>query len=207
MSHTLQLTNRTGALKKMRAAGHIPAVVYSSRMDNEHVAVGEKEIRAILKRNPHAIFEVELPSKTKQPVMIHHIQKDTLTGQLLHVDFLQINMKEKIEAVVTVHFTGEPQGTKEGGILQVETHEVLVRCMPDKLPESLNIDISKLTIGEHVSVSDLEIPSDVELLTDPEIILVTILGVQKMDVALEPVSEEAEETADTDKAHSKEKVH
>lgn len=207
MNQPLQLTNRTGALKKMRAAGHVPAVVYSSRMDNEHVAVEEKELRAILRKNPHAIFEVELPSKTKQPVMIHHIQKDSLTGKLLHVDFLQINMKEKLEAVVTVHFTGEAKGTKEGGILQVETHEVHVRCMPDKLPESLNIDISKLSIGEHLSVADLEIPSDVELLTDPEVVLVTVLGVQKLDEALQPASEETADTSDTDKAKSKEEVH
>jgi large subunit ribosomal protein L25 len=181
----------------------VPAVVYSSRMDNEHVAVEEKEIRAVLKKNPHAIFEVVLPSKTKQPVMIHDVQKDTLTGQLLHIDFLQINMKEKLDAVVTVHLTGEPVGTKEGGILQVEAHEVNVRCMPNKLPDSFSIDISQLGIGEHISVSDIKVPKDVELLTDAQTVLVTILAAQKPDESLEPA---AEETTETPKEESKEEA-
>jgi large subunit ribosomal protein L25 len=205
MSNTIQLTNRTGKLKQMRAQGHVPAVVYSSRMESEHVAVEEKLIRSALQRNPHAIFEVLLPSKDKQPVLIHQVQKDSLTGQLLHVDFLQINMKEKLDTMVAVHFTGEPVGTKEGGILQTEIHEVMVRCMPNKLPGSIEIDISQLNIGEHLSVSDLNVPKDVEILTDPEAVLVTILAVQKLDETLEPAAENAE-TTDIEDSKTKEEL-
>ncbi|MBP1962702.1 50S ribosomal protein L25 [Paenibacillus aceris] len=186
MSTTILLSERTGPVKKLREQGHIPAVVYSSRMDSEHVTVPEKEIRASLKRNPHAILKVALPSKTKESVIIHHVQKDSLTGQLLHIDFLQIDMKEKLDTNVAVHFTGEAKGTKEGGILQVETHEVMIRCMPNKLPESLTLDLSELRIGEHLTVADLKVPKQVEVLSDPETVLVTILGVQKQDVTAEP---------------------
>lgn len=195
MSTTILLSERSGPVKKLRAEGHIPAVVYSSRMDSEHVTVPEKEIRASLKRNPHAILNVTLPSKTKHPVIVHQVQKDCLTGQLLHIDFLQINMKEQLDTSIAVHFTGEAKGTKEGGILQIETHEVMIRCMPNKLPEHLAIDISNLSIGEHITISDLEVPKHVEVLSDPETILVTILGMQKLDEAVEPAAEEAEEAA------------
>ncbi|OPH49300.1 hypothetical protein BC351_37575 [Paenibacillus ferrarius] len=194
MSTTILLSERTGPVKTLRAQGQIPAVVYSSRMESEHVTVPEKEIRASLKRNPHAILTVALPSNTEQPVMIHHVQKDSLTGQLLHIDFLQIDLKEKLDTSIAVHFTGDAQGTKEGGILQVETHEVMIRCMPSKLPDYLSLDVSKLLIGEHLTVADLEVPKDVEVLSDPEIILVTILGIQKLDETLEPNAETVDES-------------
>lgn len=195
MSTTILLSERTGPVKKLREQGQIPAVVYSSRMDSEHVTVPEKEIRASLKRNPHAILKVALPSKTKESVIIHHVQKDSLTGQLLHIDFLQIDMKEKLDTNVAVQFSGEAKGTKEGGILQVESHDVMIRCMPNKLPESLTLDISELRIGEHLTVADLKVPKQVEVLSDPETVLVTILGVQKLDATAEPgaLSEAANE--------------
>ncbi|OAS14930.1 hypothetical protein A8708_05125 [Paenibacillus oryzisoli] len=181
----------------MRKQGQIPAVVYSSRMKNEHVAVEEKVIRAALKSNAHAILEVVLPSKKKHPVIIHQVQKDSLHGQLLHIDFLQINMKEKLDTAVAVHFIGEPIGTKEGGMLQVEMHEVMIRCMPNKLPSSLEVDISKLGIGDKLHVSDLDAGKDVEILTDPEAILVNILVAQKLDESLEPTVGETAAEEDT----------
>jgi large subunit ribosomal protein L25 len=200
MSNSIQLLNRTGKLKQMRAQGQVPAVVYSSRMDSEHVAVDEKLIRAALKNNAHAIVEVVLPSKKKHPVLIHQIQKDSLSGKLLHIDFLEINMKEKLDTVVAVHFSGEPVGTKEGGILQIEMHEVMVRCMPNKLPSSVDMDISKLHIGDKLLVSDLKVNKDVEILTDPEAVLVTILAVQKLDEALEPAAEDTGDEAGSEEA-------
>ncbi|MDD9267401.1 50S ribosomal protein L25 [Paenibacillus sp. GCM10023248] len=183
MSTTIELFERTGPVKQLRAQGHIPAVVYSARMESEHVTVPEKEIRASLKRNPHAILKVALPSKAKESVIIHHVQKDTLTGQLLHVDFLQIDMKEKLDTVVAVHLTGEARGVKEGGILQVESHEVMIRCMPSKLPDYIALDISALGIGEHLTVADLNVPKQVEILSDPDTVLVTVLGSQKQEEA------------------------
>lgn len=203
MSNSIQLVDRTSKLKQMRKQGQIPAVVYSSRMKSEHVAVEEKAIRAALKNNAHAILEVVLPSKKKHPVMIHQVQKDSLSGQLMHIDFLQINMKEKLDTAVAVHFSGEPIGTKEGGMLQIEMHEVLIRCMPNKLPSSLDVDISKLSIGDKLHVSDLDTGKDVELLTDPEAILVTILAAQKLDETLEPAAEEPQVDSDATKGKSK----
>ncbi|CAN7431600.1 50S ribosomal protein L25 [Paenibacillus sp. LjRoot56] len=202
MSNSIQLLDRTCRLKQMRKQGQIPAVVYSSRMKSEHVAVEEKVIRAALKSNAHAIMEVVLPSKKKHPVMIHQVQKDCLSGQLIHIDFLQINMKEKLDTAVAVHFSGEPIGTKEGGMLQIEMHEVLIRCMPNKLPSSLDVDISKLSIGDKLHVSDLEASKDVEILTDPEAILVTILAAQKLDETLEPAALEPQADSDAAEAES-----
>jgi large subunit ribosomal protein L25 len=198
MSNTIHLKDRVGTtksnLKQLRATGNIPAVVYGQEIGSIQVTVDEKEILAAMKRNARAILEVVLPSNKTHPVLIQQIQRDTLTGKLLHIDFHQINMKQNIETSVTIHFTGEPVGVKEGGMLQVETHSVQVRCMPKNLPDTIEVDISKLAIGDHLLVSDLKVAAGVEVLTDPASMLVTILTIQKLDETLAPpvVEEEAE---------------
>jgi large subunit ribosomal protein L25 len=195
MSNTIHLKDRVSTtksnLKQLRATGNIPAVVYGQEIGSVQVTVDEKEILAIMKKNARAILEVVLPSNKTHPVLIQQIQRDTLTGKLLHIDFHQINMKQNIETMVTIHFTGEPVGVKEGGMLQVETHSVQVRCMPKNLPDTIEVDISKLAIGDHLLVSDLKVDAGVEVLTDPASMLVTILAIQKLDETLAaPVIEE-----------------
>jgi large subunit ribosomal protein L25 len=174
----------------MRAKGDIPAVVYGKELGSISVTVDEKEILSALKRNSRAILEVVFPTQKKHPVLVQEIQRDMLTGKLLHIDFHQINMNESIETAVTIHFTGNPAGVKEGGILQIETHVIQVRCMPHKLPETIELDISEMGVGEHKLVSDLKVDDAVEILTDPTATLVTILAMQKADETLEPVASE-----------------
>ncbi|MEX2461971.1 MAG: 50S ribosomal protein L25 [Paenibacillaceae bacterium] len=190
MSDTIHLQERAGStksdLKQMRAQGNIPAVVYGQEIGSIQVTVSEKEIVAAMKKNTRAILEAVLPSNKMHPVLIQEYQRDSISGKLLHIDFHQINMNQSIETMVTIHFTGESSGVKEGGILQVETHAVQVRCMPKKLPDTIEVDISKLGIGDHLLVSDLMFEQGVEILTDPSAMLVTILAIQKKDEALEP---------------------
>jgi large subunit ribosomal protein L25 len=196
MSSSIHLKEREGhtksSLKQMRAQGNIPAVVYGKELGSISVTVDEKEILAALKRNSRAILEVVFPTDKRHPVLVQEIQRDTLSGKLLHIDFHQINMNESIETLVTVQFTGNPAGVKEGGILQIETHAIQVRCMPDKLPETIEVDISELGVGEHKLVSDLKVEDGIEILTDPTSTLVTILAVQKQDETVEPAAVEAE---------------
>jgi large subunit ribosomal protein L25 len=196
MSSSIHLKEREGhtksSLKQMRAKGNIPAVVYGKELGSISVTVDEKEILAALKRNSRAILEVVFPTDKRHPVLVQEIQRDTLSGKLLHIDFHQINMNESIETLVTVQFTGNPAGVKEGGILQIETHAIQVRCMPDKLPETIEVDISELGVGEHKLVSDLKVEDGIEILTDPTSTLVTILAVQKQDETVEPAAVEAE---------------
>jgi large subunit ribosomal protein L25 len=191
MSNTIHLQERIKStksnLKQLRAQGNIPAVVYGQEIGSIQVTVNEKEIVAAMKRNSRAILEVVLPSNKKHPVLIQQFQRDSLSGKLIHIDFHQINMNQNIETLVTIHFTGESPGVKEGGILQVETHAVQVRCMPNKLPETIEVDISNLAIGDHLLVSDLKVAKGVEILTEPSAMVVTVLAIQKLDVTLEAV--------------------
>ena len=199
MSSQLSAKVRTGksrsVIHKLRSEGQVPASVYGKRIEaGESIAVTEKELTSILRKNPYAVIELSVADKGKYPVMINEIQRDKLSGKVLHVDFHQISMDEPVKSTVGIDLAGEAPGVREGGILSIETYEVEVRCLPAKLPAQLSIDISGLHVGDNLLVSDLQIPDDVELLSEPTGVIVTILAPQK-EVVDEPEESAAEEPA------------
>lgn len=185
MSKTIQLKDRSdfssSQVKQSRARGWIPAVVYGVGVSNLSVEVNGNELAAALKKNPKAILRATIADRGDHPVLVKAVQKDMLTGRWLHVDFHQINMDASIDTLATIHFSGEPAGLIEGGMLQIEVHEVAIRCMPDKLFAAFEVDISKLGVGDQLLVSDLELHDGVEVLTDPSVMLVKVLGRQARD--------------------------
>lgn len=111
--------------------------------------------------------------------MVQNIQKDTLSGKILHIDFQHVNMKKSMDSKVTIHFAGEAVGIKAGGTLQVEIYEVEVRCMPEDLPTSMEVDISGLDIGDQLLVSDLIFKDGIEVLTEPSTVMIQIKTVHE----------------------------
>jgi large subunit ribosomal protein L25 len=187
MNQSIQLNERANLSKSqinlLRSQGQIPAVVYGKEIGSISVVVGEKEILSTIKRNPRAILSAAIPQIGNKPVLIQNIQRNQLTNKIVHIDFFQLNMNVSMDSKVTIHFSGDPVGVKEGGILHVELHEVEVRCMPDNLLSAFEVDISKLAIGDHLLVSDLSFHEGIEVLTDSAATLVKITQAQ----AEEPV--------------------
>jgi large subunit ribosomal protein L25 len=178
MSNSIQLNERVDLSKSqmnlLRKQGQVPAIVYGKDIGSISVIVSEKEILSTLRRNPRAILNAAIPEKGNKPVLIQNVQRDSLTNKIIHVDFFQLNMNVSMDSKVTIHFSGDPIGVKEGGILQVELYEVEVRCMPDKLLSAFEVDISGLGIGDHLLVSDLSFHEGIEVLSDPSAMLVKI---------------------------------
>ena len=196
MSIQLNAQVRTGksssSIHSLRSSGHIPASVYGKKVSTgESISVVDKELSSILRKNPHAVIQLDIANAGIYPVMINEVQRDKVSGKVLHVDFHQISMDELVKSTVGVELSGEAPGVKEGGILSVEIHEVEIRCLPDNLPSSLTIDISGLHVGDNVLVSELEVPEGVELLADPTSVIVTILAPQKEVVELDEAAGEA----------------
>ncbi|MDD9272034.1 50S ribosomal protein L25/general stress protein Ctc [Paenibacillus sp. GCM10023248] len=190
-------------IKQLRVKGKVPAVVYGKKVASTVITVDQKDLMALLRKNPHAIIDLDMPDGGKQPVMINEIQRSPLSRELLHVDFHQINMDEPVKTVVTLDFVGDAIGAKEGGILQIQLHELEIRCLPNQIPASITVDISNVGIGENMLVSELTVPGNVEVKSDPNELVLTILAPQKEapeDVAAQgkedkpnEVSEEAKE--------------
>lgn len=205
----LKAEERKGATKSerkgFRSNGKIPGVVYGSKMNSTPIAVDEKDILALLRSNPNAIIQLNVPGMGNQPVMINEIQRDAISRNLLHIDFHRINMNEPVLATVRLDFQGDPAGVKAGGILQVQLHEIAVRCLPDDLPNSIEVDISELEVGSNMLVSELKVSSKIEIKTDENDVLVTILAPQKdaVDDELDAVAEAGFDTTEKVEAASK----
>ncbi len=183
--------------KALRNEGFVPATVYGQSDKSISVSV------------PTAVFDklyqsagetglVELTvGSDKLPVLIHHVQSDPVRGTTLHVEFFQVNLKEKVKANVPLELAGEsPAVNQKTGVLLSVLNEVEVEALPAELPEKLSVDVSALAeVGQEIKVSGLTIPAGVTVLTDPELVVVKVSPL---------VSKEAEEQAAAEAAEAAE---
>lgn len=186
-------------LKAMRAGGRVPAVVYGKSIGSVPISVDEKQMSALLRGHHNGVLTLEVPGQGSQPVMVGGVDRHKLSRDVLHVDFHQINMSEPVLAKVPIDLQGDSPGVREGGVLTALLHEIEVRCLPDKLPADLKVDISALGTGDSLLAGDLSLPEGVELKTDPHAVIVTILIPQK---AGDDRQDDEEETAGEGRAEA-----
>jgi large subunit ribosomal protein L25 len=183
MTKTLKAESRDSLskseVKAKRREGKIPAVVYGKKIHATALLIDQKELMALLRSNRHAIVDIEVPGGGTQQAILSDVQRDKVTRELLHVDFHQINMDEPVKTTVPLEFVGEAIGVKEGGMLQVVLHELEIRCLPNDIPTALQVDVAKLTLGDSILVSGLQVKAGIEVKTDPEQPVVTVLAPQK----------------------------
>jgi len=192
---TIEVTPRDktnkNANRRLRAGGEVPAVVYGGGRDPVAIQVGQRKVADLLRyTSDNAIFLLELAGTGKsRHAMIRDLQTDPITGEMLHIDFQRILMDEEIRVSVQVEVLGTPLGVRrDGGILDFILREVEITCLPGDIPESFEIDISELEIGDNVTVGDLEIPKGVTLLEDTERVIASVVYQQ-----VEEVEEEEED--------------
>lgn len=145
-----------GSLNKIRNEGKIPAVVYGFGANNTSVKVDEPEfIKVIREVGRNGVIELGVGSKTIK-VMVSDYQIDPIKNQITHIDFLSINMKSELTVDVVVNLTGEAVGAKEGGVVQQPLFQLSVTATPDEIPESIEVDVTELNVGDSILVGDLK---------------------------------------------------
>lgn len=171
--------------RRLRAKGRVPAVVYGARKDSVAVSVDPKQISKILRSasGHNTIFDLDLgPEKTKAMIVDWHYEP--IKGKLLHIDLKRIAMDEKIRVKVPIHLTGESIGVKQqGGILDQVLREVEIECLPADIPSSLDVDITELTFGQVLRVSDLPHAGRLRFITDANQAVVHVTSVKEEVVA------------------------
>jgi large subunit ribosomal protein L25 len=185
---TLQAEKRdvkgTTASKRLRRAGTVPAIVYGSKQDNYAIQVNEKEFFDILRRQSSASFLVNLEiagAKEKHKLaFVQDIQKNALSGNLVHVDFRAVSEKENIHAVIPITLEGEAIGMKEGGLLEHLLHSLEIECLPADLPERVTCNVEALDIGDSVKVGDITFPEGVTPKLDAQV-LVALVAKQRVE--------------------------
>jgi len=187
-----------GVVRKLRAAGRIPGVLYGTHVEPVSITVSARDWENItrhMKRN--VIFDMEISDGAaidKRPVMVKEVQRDGLGVNVLHIDFFQVSMEETVEVEVPIHLKGKAKGEVLGGIIDVHLRSIRVECLPSQIPEELTLDITELDIGGSIHVSDLSLPG-VKLVEHGDIAILSIIPptVEKARGAAEASEGAAEE--------------
>ncbi len=186
------------ACRRLRAEGLVPANVYGLDLGAFAVTVPERRVGEILalETGQNTLVTLKLPdTDDSRQVMIREMQRDPVTGRLVHVDFVRVDPDKEIHVQVPVRLIGVPDGVKnEGGILDFVHREVAVACLPAAIPEHFDVDVSELHIGQNVSVKDVTPPEGATMLDEPDTIL-AVVSVSRAEVAAEAEEAEAEEAA------------
>ncbi|HHU29301.1 MAG: 50S ribosomal protein L25/general stress protein Ctc [Bacillota bacterium] len=185
-----RFTTTKGQLKELRRKGLVPGVLYGKKEELVSLTVDSRDINAILNSPTglNTIIDLNLDG-TKTTVMIKELMRDALQPDLfIHTDFIRISLQDKLEVQVPIVLTGEAQGVKKGGILQILLREVTLRCLPTNIPEKIEADVSELQMGDTLTVADLVLPSDTEIVSEPDEVVASIVAPR--------VEEEPEEAAE-----------
>jgi large subunit ribosomal protein L25 len=170
-----------GKARKLRRAGIIPAVFYGPKRTTVDIAVHAEEFERKLSHleGSHLLRlvndggqDAELHDKA---VLVREVQRHPVTGEVLHADFYEVNLSERLAVSVPLRFVGKAAGVVEGGILQPILREVGVECLPTEIPEYIEVDVSALRIHEAVHLADLQLPEGVRATGDGSQTLVTVL--------------------------------
>lgn len=167
-----------GFNSRVRREGFVPGVLYGKEVENTSVLVPEKEIEKIIaKSGENAFARISLHKDNghqEYNVILKEVQRHPFKGTLVHLDFYQVSMSEKLNTVVPVSLVGESIGAAEGGIVQQQLREISVRCLPGDIPGSIEVDITNLQIGDSITAADVQISDKVEIVEDPNTVVVSV---------------------------------
>lgn len=166
---TLQTEMRTatgtGVAKKLRRDGIAPGVIYGGGQRSYPVQMKEREISDLLKHSESENVLVNLnvtgAENPKKLVLIQDVQRHTINGNIMHIDFQTVREDHELKATLPVHLVGDSKGVKAGGVLEHQLHQLEVSCLPKDLPEIFELDISAMEIGDALRVGDINFPEGV----------------------------------------------
>ena len=213
--HTVALTAQArktlgkGAARSLRRQSLVPAVLYGRDVESTLLSVSPTDLETATSTASAENILIDLTitdgeSMRNQRAMIREIQVDPVKRNILHVDFLGISMDRQITVEVPINLVGDPVGVSAGGMLQQVLRSVEISCLPDRIPDTLELDVSSLAMGHSLHVSDLQAPEGVELLSDQRLTIATVLAPKKIEekpaapAEGEELAEAAPETEETE---------
>ena len=187
---------RKGANRKLRATGRVPAVLYGQGGEAVTLSVDAREATHLFEQISveNTIISLKVKGGDDVQALVREVQVAAVRRDLVHIDFYKVQKGVKLEVNVPVELIGTAAGVRnDGGILEQVVHEVAVRCLPDQIPEKLEIDVTPLELHGSLHISDLSVPEGVEILDDPEQTLCVVsmprLEVEPVAAGEEPVTE------------------
>ena len=191
-------------VRRLRAEGLIPGVLYGAGKEPQSFCVGERELRRAITgdHGTHTILDVvvEGDGGKPRPAVLKDYQVHPTKSRLLHVDLHEVRLDRPIQTAVGVELLGESEGVKVGGVLTQVTREVNVEALPMSIPDRLELDISALEIGDSLRVADLVVPEDVTVLDDEDVVLASVAAPRVEEEPVEAEEDEGAELAEGEEA-------
>ncbi|MBN1629847.1 MAG: 50S ribosomal protein L25 [Thermoleophilia bacterium] len=183
-----------GPARRLRAKGLVPAITYAKGKEATSISIVLDELRAAVAHGHNVVLELDFDKGAKgkskagsaRYAVVKQIQYHPTKRSVLHVDLHEVDLAVEIEAPVPVELIGSPAGLADGGVLEWERREVVVRALPSSIPSTLELDVSELAIGHHLSAGQVKMPEGVTLADDPETLIIALVPPR---VEQEPVAE------------------
>lgn len=180
----------SAASRRLRRAGEVPGNLATVGQEPVALAVDAHELHKVLRSGGHLV-SMNLAEEELE-VLVREVQLDTFGEKVLHVDFDRVVRGEKLQVEIPLVFYGEPIGAEEGGVFQTHVNSINIECLPRAIPDSIEVVVSALDIGDEIRAKDIVLPEGVELAgLDPEALIVNVSAQSVADE--EEAEEEAEE--------------
>jgi large subunit ribosomal protein L25 len=201
---TLSISKRdksgTGASRQNRMSGLVPGVIYGRGQSPASVTVNRKAFETAILRSghgEHAVLQFECAddSALSGPVLIKAVQHHPVRETITHADFLRISLDERLRTLVPIELSGRAKGILDGGVADVQLHEIEIECLALQVPSKIVVDITDLGMGQSYHVSDIKVPEGITVVTDEERTVVAIHAPRAVKEEAEGAAEAAEGAA------------
>lgn len=197
LTATVREERGTGIARKLRQAGNVPAVIYGHGREPQSLTINTREVEKLLGQFSAGSTVIELNvDGAKSNTLIREIQRHPVNRSIVHIDFQQLVAGEKITVSIPLRFTGTADGVRNsGGILEETMHQVHLRVDPAAIPDHIDVDVTPLTIGHSIHVSDLKLPEGVTILDDQGATVCVCTAPKAVEEAAPAAAEGAEAAA------------
>lgn len=172
----LRASSGKGAARKLRVAGKVPAILYGRGAEPVPLSVNQLALDKVVHKSANALLDLKGPEQVEgKIVLLKELQRDPVRRVLIHADFLAVDPERPIEVSVPLHFVGKAKGLEQGGVLEPLIRELEIKVLPLQIPDSIDVDVSALEVGDSIHVRDVTLPAGAQVLDDPEQAVVHVI--------------------------------
>ncbi len=189
----------TGEANRLRKANYVPAVIYGQGEESRPALINARELRQFLsKYGKNTVFSTEFAEEQDFSMLVKDVQYHPVRKDIMHVDLQRVSPNQKVHVEVPIMTTGAENVVRNSNVVFHQLNQVVVECLPQDVPRYIEADVSGMTAGNSLTAGQLKLPQGVSLVTDPEIIVLSITGgkvdlqVEKVDEPVKPEGEEGE---------------
>lgn len=175
----VELRSKTGKgiCRQLRREGKIPGIVYGKGFPSTAVSINQRELLKSVEGSQNSLITLKGEDVLNGAVVIvATMLRDSIKGTPRHVDLHKVNMDEKVRVEVKIRLNGTAKGVKDGGMLEFVKHSIEIECLPALIPAYIEVDVTELTIGHSIHLSEIQLPANIKLIDDPKASIVSIIG-------------------------------